>query len=46
MMVAVLSVADAGLRIYDRLVSAGRDRRSKRRILGRGLASARQTVLS
>ena len=44
--VAVLSVADAGLRIYDELVSATRDRRSKRTMLGRGLAVRRQTVLS
>ena len=44
--VAVLSVADAGLRIYDDLVSATRDRRSKRTMLGRGLAVRRQTVLS
>ena len=29
--VAVLSVADAGLRIYDQLVSATRDRRWKRK---------------
>ena len=43
--VAVLSVADAGLRIYDELVSATRDRRSKRTMLGRGLAVRRQTVL-
>jgi hypothetical protein len=44
--VAVLSVADAGLRIYDQLVSATRDRRWKRNMLGRGLAARRQTVLS
>ncbi len=44
--VAVLSVADAGLRIYDQLVSATRDRRSTRNMLGRGLAARRQTVLS
>ena len=44
--VAVLSVADAGLRIYDQLVSATRDRRSKRNMLGRGPAFRRQTVLS
>ena len=44
--VAVLSVADAGLRIYDQLVSATRDRRSKRNMLGHGLAARRQTVLS
>jgi hypothetical protein len=44
--VAVLSVADAGLRIYDQLVSATPDRRSKRNMLGRGLAARRQTVLS
>jgi hypothetical protein len=44
--VAVLSVADAALRIYDELVSATRDRRSKRTMLGRGLAVRRQTVLS
>jgi hypothetical protein len=46
MTVAVLSVVDAGLRIYDRLVPASRDRRSKRNILWRGLASRRQTILS
>ena len=44
--VAVLSVADATLRIYDQLVSATRDRRSKRNMLGRGLAARRQTVLN
>jgi uncharacterized protein involved in exopolysaccharide biosynthesis len=44
--VAVLSVADATLRIYDQLVSATRARRSKRNMLGRGLAARRQTVLS
>jgi hypothetical protein len=44
--VAVLSVADAVLRIYDQLVSATRDRRSRRTMLGRGLATRRQTVLS
>jgi uncharacterized membrane protein SpoIIM required for sporulation len=43
--VAVLSVAAAALRIYDRLVSATRDRRSKPAMLGRGLASRRQAVL-
>ena len=45
-MVAVLSVTDAALRIYDQLVSATRARRSKRTMLGRGLAVRRQTVLS
>ena len=44
--VAVLSLADAGLRIYDQLVSATRARRSKRNMLGRGPAFRRQTVLS
>jgi hypothetical protein len=44
--VAVLSVADAALRIYDQLASATRARRSKRNMLGRGLAFRRQTVLS
>ena len=44
--VAVLSVADAGLRIYDQLVSATRDRRSMRNMRGRGPAFRRQTVLS
>ena len=44
--VAVLSVADAGLRIYDQLVSATRDRRSKRNRHGRGRAARRPTGLS
>ena len=43
--VAVLSVADAGLRIYDQLATVTRDRRSKRNMLGRGLAFRRQPVL-
>ena len=44
--VAVLAIVDAGLRFCDHLVSATRDRRSKRNMLGRGPAFRRQTVLS
>jgi len=43
--VAVLSVVDAGLRIHDHLVSATRGGRSKRTMLGPGLAARRQPVL-
>jgi hypothetical protein len=44
--VAVLSVADGALRIYDHVLSAARDRRAKRKMLSRGLTTRRETVLS
>ncbi len=42
--VAVLSVIDAGLRIYDHLLSATSDRRSRRNILWRGLEKSAQPL--